>query len=80
MREKYQNETKPQSFAQTARDSHAQCVKISRGAKVEGGRSCEFSCIFERKTLGIVIAKSFPEKWLTVKVDSVEFANCLPNQ
>jgi len=40
-------------------------------------RICE---VFDEKRVGIIAAKSFPEKALTVRVDSLEFTNCLPNQ
>jgi hypothetical protein len=36
--------------------------------------------IFDEKSFGIDTAKTFPEKGLTEKTNSLEFANCLPNQ
>jgi hypothetical protein len=62
------------------RDSHAQCVKISRIGRELVATSCVFSRFFDEKSFGTNTAKSFPEKGLTGKADSLEFADCLPNQ
>jgi hypothetical protein len=58
MAAKYQNETKPQSFPQV-RDSHALCVKISRGREETIERRRDFTGFLIEKTLAPSLLKLF---------------------
>jgi hypothetical protein len=55
-------------------------VKISRTGAGLAAADSGFPRFFDEKGFGIIVAKTFPEKGLTVKTNSLEFANCLPNQ
>jgi hypothetical protein len=55
-------------------------VKISRIGRKLAAANSVFPRFFDEKSFGTNTAKSFPEKGLTGKADSLEFADCLPNK
>jgi hypothetical protein len=55
-------------------------VKISRKSSAGLGDAFDFPKVFDEKGLGTVAAKSFLGNGLTGKVNSLEFAHCLPKE